>query len=442
MINKKYFLQLIIIMLAVFAQNIFSQELTLKQSIELGLKNSKDLIISKSKVVGAEEKINEFGSQMLPQLKLNASYTKLSDVIPFQIATPFFPISIKIADPVLNNYQIKLSLQQPLFTGFRLSSLKNTAEYNFEVANLEYESSINDYAIKIQEAFWNFYNAKQIVELTSEQLTSLNNNVTDTKNFLDNGLVSLNDLLKLQVQQSNTELKLIEAKNNLDLARMNFNRVIGVSINSDTKIITQEFGSDFINYNPGEILAEAKSNRNELKALEKKVSAADESITSANSTWFPNIYLFGDIYYANPNQRIFPQRNQFDDTWDVGVSLNWDLWDWGLTSSKSSQAEQLKIQAETSLAQLNEAIEIEVYQTYFNYNKSKDKIIVSRKAVEQAEENYRITKEKYDVQLATSSELVDAQTYLLSAKTNLSQSLSEYELLKVKLDRSIGRRIY
>ncbi len=442
MINKKYFLQLIIIMLAVFVRNIFSQELTLNQSIELGLKNSKDLIISKSKVVVVEEKINEFSSQMLPQLKFNAFYTRLSDVIPFQITTPFSPIPIKIADPVLNNYQLKLSLQQPLFTGFRLSSLKNAAEYNFESINFEYESSTNDYALKIQEAFWNFYNARQIVELTSEQLTSLNNNVADTKNFLDNGLVSLNDLLKLQVQQSNTELKLIEAKNNLDLARMNFNRVIGVSLNSNTKIITKEFDSDFINYNPDEILAEAKSNRNEVKALEKKVSATDESITSANSTWFPNIYLFGDFYYANPNQRIFPQRNQFDDTWDVGVSLNWDLWDWGLTSSKSLQAEQLKIQTETSLAQLNEAIEIEVYQAYLNYNKSKDKIIVSKKAVEQAEENYRITKEKYDVQLATSSELVDAQTYLLSAKTNLTQSLVEYELLKVKLDRSVGRRIY
>lgn len=442
MINKKYFLQLIIVMLAVFAQNIFSQELTLKQSIELGLKNSKDLIISKSKVIGAQEKINEFGSQMLPQLKFNASYTRLSDVIPFQITTPFSPIPIKIADPVLNNYQLKLSLQQPLFTGFRLSSLKNTAAYNFEAANFEYESNVNDYALKIQEAFWNFYNAKQIVELTSEQLTSLNNNVIDTKNFLDNGLVSLNDLLKLQVQQSNTELKLIEAKNNLDLARMNFNRVIGVSLNSNTKIIAEEFGSDFINYNPDEILVEAKSNRNELKALEKKVSATDESITSANSTWFPSIYLFGDFYYANPNQRIFPQRNQFDDTWDVGVSLNWDLWDWGLTSSKSSQAEQLKIQTETSLAQLNEAIEIEIYQAYLNYNKSKDKIAVSKKAVDQAEENYRIIKEKYDVQLATSSELVDAQTYLLSAKTNLTQSLVEYELLKVKLYKSVGRRIY
>lgn len=440
--NKKYFIQLLVVMFAVFAQNIFSQKLTLQQSIELGLKNSKDLIISKSRVVGAKEKINEFGSQMLPQLKFNASYARLSDVIPFQITTPFSPTPIKIADPVLNNYQLKLSLQQPLFTGFRLSSLKNAAEYNFEAVNFEYKSSINDYALKIQEAFWNFYNAEQIVELTSEQLTSLNNNVADTKNFLDNGLVSLNDLLKLQVQQSNTELKLIEAKNNLDLARMNFNRVIGVSLNSDIKIITEEFGSDLINYNPDEILAEAKSNRNELKALEKKVAAIDEGITSANSTWFPNVYLFSDFYYANPNQRIFPQRNQFDDTWDVGVSLNWDLWDWGLTSSKSTQAEQLKIQTETSLAQLTEAIEIEVYQAYLNYNKSKDKITVSKKAVEQAEENYRITKEKYDVQLSTSSELVDAQTYLLAAKTNLTQALVEYELSKVKLYKSVGRRIY
>ena len=439
---KNYFIQLVLILFALSFFNVAAQEFTLKESINLGLKNSKDLLIARSKVVGAEEKINEFGSQMLPQLKFNASYARLSDVVPFQIITPFTTTPIKIADPVLNNYQLKLSLQQPLFTGFRLSSLKSAAENNFEAANFEYESSINDYALKIQEAFWNFYNAQRITELVGKQLTSLNNNVADTKNFLDNGLVSLNDLLKLQVQQSNTELKLIEAKNSLDLARMNFNRVIGIALSSDTKIITPDIDSELISYNPGEIITEAKANRNELKALNKKVAATDEGITSATSTWFPNIYLFGDIYYANPNQRIQPAMDQFDDTWNVGLSLNWDLWDWGLTSSKSTQAEQLKIQTEASLAQLIEAIEIEVYQAYLNYNKSKDIIIVSQKAVEQAEENYRITKEKYDVQLATSSELVDANVYLLQAQTTLTNSLVDFELAKVKLEKAIGRRIY
>ena len=440
--TKKNKIKIILVLLLFLSGNSFTQVLTLKESIELGLKNSKELKIAQSKVNSADAHVTEMGSQMLPQLKFDASYTRLSEITPFQISVPFYPTPVVISQPVLNNYQFKLSLQQPLFTGFRLSSLKSAARYNYEATNYEYESSINEYAYKIQEAFFNLYNAQKINELVNEQLLSINQNVEDTKNFLDNGLVSINDLLKLEVQQSNIELKLIEAKNNLNIARMNFNRVIGVKLNSNTEITLDNLTAGLSSYSPDEIITEAKSNRNELKALEQKVAMTDEGITSAKSTWFPNIYLFSDFYYAHPNQRIQPNKARFDDTWDVGVALNWSLWDWGNTSSKSTQAEELKIQTETSLSQLQEAVEIEVYQAYLNYIKSDEKITVSKKAVDQAQENYRITKEKYDVQLATSSELVDAQVYLLQAQTTLTNSLVEFQLAKAKLDKAIGRKIY
>lgn len=440
--TKRIKIKIILVLLLFLSGNSFTQVLTLKESIELGLKNSKELKIAQSKVNSADAHVTEIGSQILPQLKFDASYTRLSDITPFQITVPFYLTPVVISQPVLNNYQFKLSLQQPLFTGFRLSSLKSAARYNYEATNYEYESSINEYAYKIQEAFFNLYNAQKINELVNEQLLSINQNVEDTKNFLDNGLVSINDLLKLEVQQSNIELKLIEAKNNLDIAQMNFNRVIGVKLNSNTEITLDDLNAGLSSYSPDEIITEAKSNRNELKALEQKVAMTDEGITSSKSTWFPNIYLFSDFYYAHPNQRIQPSKEQFDDTWDVGVALNWSLWDWGNTSSKSAQAEELKIQTETSLSQLQEAVEIEVYQAYLNYLKSDEKITVSKKAVDQAQENYRITKEKYDVQLATSSELVDAHVYLLQAKTTLTNSLVEFQLAKAKLDKAIGRKIY
>lgn len=438
---KIFFIPFIIFLIAL-NHNVNAQELTLQQSIQLGLRNSKELSISKSKLVFAEEKISEIHSQMLPQLKLSAAYTRFSDIPPFQISVPFLQNPITISEPVLNSYQLKLSLQQPLFTGLRLSSSKSAAEYNYEAANFEYDANTNEYAYKIQEAFWNFYNAQKVVEFVTEQLQSLNNNVSDTKNFLENGLVSLNDLLKLQVQQSNTELKLLEAKNLLQIAKLNFNRVVGLPLNTETKIVTESLSEEVLTFNADSVLREAKLNRNELKSLDRKILASDENITAANSTWFPNVFLFGNFYYSNPNQRIFPQKNQFDDSWDVGIALNWDIWDWGLTSSKSSQAQQLKIQTEVAKSQLDEAIEIEAYQAYLNYIKSNDKIKVSEKAVEQAKENYRITREKYDVQLATSSELIDANVYLLQAQTNFVNAQVELKLAKSKLEKAMGRKIY
>ncbi len=434
---------LIIILLIVVINSFLSaQQFTLKESLEIGLKNSKDLKISKSKIISSDAKITEVGSQMLPKLNFSASYTRFSDVPPFEIVTPLTPNPIKLYDVILNNYNFKLSLQQPLFTGFRLSSLKNAAEYNYKATEAEYDKDVNEAAFNIQNAFWNYYKAEQIKRLIIENLQQTALHLETTKNFMKSGLVTRNDLLKLEVQYSNTELMKIEAENNTELGRAAFNKAIGIGLNSPTTLETKTITPSQYDYNLDEIINEAKENRNELKSLEYKIQGREESIDAAESGWFPSLFLFGNFYYSRPNSRILPPEDKFNDTWDAGVTLSWDLWNWGYTSSQTTQAEENKFQAEVSLSKLKDAVEIEVYKSYLDYKKSLDKIKVIQKSVDQAEENYRITKEKYNSQLATSTDLIDAEVSVLQAKTNLTNALVDYEISRLSLDKAIGRKIY
>ncbi len=436
---KRIFIILLFAATIISAQN---KTLTLEESIRIGIQNSKELIISKSKTRFAAAKISETTSQMLPQLKFSASYARLSDVPPFEVVVPFAPMPIKIQDVILDNYNLKLSLQQPLFTGFRLGSLKSAAEYNYNASELEFDAATNDYAVQINEAFWNFYNSEKVVGLIKEQLVSAEKHLADTKNFLDNGLATMNDVLKLEVQNSNIELKLIEAENNRDLSRINFNRIIGFDLNAETQISVDSINPAPENFDVQNLIVEAKNNRKEIKSLESKVLASDESISAANAGWFPSIYLFGNLYYNKPNQRIMPAKDEFKDTWDVGVSLNWDLWNWGYTSAQFTQATELKLQAETLLARLKDVIETEVIKEFLNYNKALKKVEVANKSVEQASENYRLTVDKYDQQLASSSDLIDAQAYLLEAETNLTSALVSFQISKAKLNNAVGRKVY
>ena len=191
-----------------------------------------------------------------------------------------------------------------------------------------------------------------------------------------------------------------------------------------------------------ELLNEALQTREELKSLDYRIKAGKESVTAAQADWFPSIYLFGDYYYNRPNQRIMPLEDKFNDTWDVGVALNWELWNWGGTSAKTTQAEQQVIKAETSLKILKEGIELEVYKDYLSVLGEFEKVNVSKKSLEQAEENFRITENKYNQQLATSTDLIDAETALLNSKTNLTNALVDLKLAKTKLEKSVGRKIY
>lgn len=436
---RKIFVIVLITAASISAQ---TQKLTLKESLEIGMKNNKDLKISQSKLIGASAHVTAANSQLLPQIGLSASYMRLSNIPPFEVNLPISPKPIQISPVILDNYSVKLSLQQPLFTGFKLWSLKSAAESNYDAASEDYQKDLNETAFKIQNAFWNYYKAQEYDKLLVENLSQIKQHLDDTKNFAQNGLATKNDLLKLEVQYSSVELQKIEADNQLDIARMVFNQTINLPLNSQTEIDAGNFSTETFNDKPDDLLREARNERSELKSLTYRVSASEESLRAARSAWFPSIFLVGDYYYSKPNQRYLPAVNEFKDTWDLGVTLSWSVWNWGYTSSQTTIAEQNKIQAETSLSQLKDAVEIEVQQNYLTYKRSFDKVNVAKLGVEQAEENYRIVQEKYNSQLASSTDLIDAEAALLQAKTNYNNSLVDYEISQARLDKSVGRKIY
>lgn len=423
---------------------LFSQEniLTLHQSIHLGLENNNLIKISAAKVNESEARVNEINSFFFPKISLSATYARLSDVPPFEINTPVFPAPIKIQDAVLNTYNLKASLQQPLFTGFKLSSSKKAASFN-NLAITEFHSAeINNTALNIATAFWNVYRAEKILDLARKSVERTRILLRDTKNFLDNGLVTKSDYLKIEVLYSNSRLLEIDSQNKFNLAVAAFNKEIGLDLNAATKISADEPVVDFMDMNLEELLKEGISNRKEIKSYSYRLEATNENITAANSGWYPNVVLFGNYYYSNPNQRIMPAREKFYDTWDLGVTLNWEIFDWGETASKSEQAEQQKIQSETALQEIINNIHLEIYSAYLTLQKELDKVKLNQLVLEQARENLSITKEQYSVQLALSSDLIDAETSYLSAETQLTSAKIDYELAKARLYKALGRNLY
>lgn len=436
--------KIIIILFLTFTTNAFGQikSYTLDESIQIGLAKSKNVEIYNSRLALSKANVQEISSKRYPKIILNATYMRFSDIPAFEIEVPFFPTPIKIQDPILDTYSLKLSLQQPLFTGFKLSSLHSAAEYTSKSSEVDYKEATNNEAQKIINAFWNIYKLKNKRKFIEERLSSLNSHLNDVKNFLENGLATRNDLLKIEVQYSTLNLKKIEVENALNLAKGFFNQLLGNPIHEIFTIEVDEIKIDKSKKDYSNLVAQAKGNRLELKSMDYKLKSAEEKTKASSSGWYPSVYLISDFYYSRPNQRIFPQRDQFDDSWDIGLSLNWDVWNWGYNSSQSQKAESnLKILI-TNQEKLIDAIEMDVYNAYLNYNTAIEKIKVSKASLLQAKENYRITNDKFSNQLVTTTELLDAEADLLEAKINLLNSKVDYQLSNVKLQKAIGNKLY
>jgi len=165
-------------MLFLFAGSLFAQErvLTLQESLEIGLQNSKDLKISQSSINYSDAKLSEINSQFLPQFKLFGNYTRLSDNIPaFEFTSPFFPNAIRVSEPLYNNYTFKLGFTQPLFTGFKLLSSRSAAKYNLQASESDYSKERNEVAFNIYNAYWNYYKAEEVKNVIAQTLQQIEN---------------------------------------------------------------------------------------------------------------------------------------------------------------------------------------------------------------------------------------------------------------------------
>jgi outer membrane protein TolC len=441
MSNHKLKLVLIFTFVLIMSAQTFAQEklsLTIEQAIETGLQNSKSLHASLMKVKSAEAKVKEINAMRLPSLKLSAGYRRLSEVDPFTVTVPGMG-SFSISPAIFNNYSAQLTLFQPVFTGFRLAGSSEMTEQLSNATNEEYNKDKIDLIFNIKNSYWGLFKANQFKKVMDEIVDQIKAHVADAKNLEKAGMMTTNDILKLEVQLSNTMYQQVDAENAVKLATVALCNTLGISL--DTKIdITSSVNMTSAQFdNLNKLVSDAVSKRAEIKAADSRVKASEAGVTIAKSSWYPQISIMGNYYYSRPNQRIMPTRDQFDATWDVGVNLSMNVWDWLTTKHQTDQAETQLSQAVDAMGMIKDGITLEVTQNYLSFSQAKRKINISELTVKQAEENMRITSDKFKNGLALSSDVVDAETSLLTAKVNHTNSIVDYELAKAKLDKSIGK---
>ncbi|HTY01174.1 MAG TPA: TolC family protein, partial [Bacteroidota bacterium] len=244
--------------------------------------------------------------------------------------------------------------------------------------------------------------------------------------------------LKIEVQLSNTKLLQIDANNAVRVAQVNLNNLLGLPLPTQTEITTE------IRHDPrtfggwSSLVDTAVGQRADLQAMELRVKAGEASVSAARGAWWPQISVFGDYLSARPNPRVIPAQDIYKDTWDFGIQVSLDVWNWGIAAHQTAQAEAQLAQAKDAQGSLRDAVALEVTQNYLALQQAKEKIGVARQTIDQAEENSRITSDKFKEGLALTTDVLDADVALLQAKTNYTQSLVDYELAEGRLEKSLG----
>jgi len=422
--------------------------LSLDEAIAAGLEASPALHASRAKVDASSARAREVAAMRLPALKLGAGYTRLSEIPPFEVTLPIFPQPIVVSQNYFNNWTLRLTAQQPLFTGFRLQANTESARMLEASAGWDLTKDRSEFVFAVKNAYWGLARAREIEAVVDDTIVQVQEHLKDVRAFFDQGLLTKNEVLRAELQLSQTELLRIDARNASEMARTSLNTLIGLPVEADVELTSSaESAASQVPADVGPVedaaarslLGTALAGRPELKASEFRIKASEAGLKAARSGWYPQVALAGNYYYLRPNPRLLPAVDRFKATWDVGVSVSFDLWNWGQTKSQTEQAKAQLSQARDARKLLEDQAVLDVTQSRLALVQARDKIGVAAQAVGQAEENLRMVREQFREGVALNSDVLDAEVFLLQARTSRTQAAMDLALAQARLEKALGK---
>ncbi|MBE7486348.1 MAG: TolC family protein [Polyangiaceae bacterium] len=417
-------------------------------------------------------RLNETTAQFFPRLTGKASYTRLSKVEsglggalvgaqnpgPLGVGPcPGNPAAQCVLDsggvpvgaasfsfPSLQNmYALSASLTVPISDYvLRLSNASAGASANRRAAELAVKAEKLKVRSDAQALYYDWLRAKARVAVAEKSLERTRARVKDAKPAYQLGVITKADLMRLEALAVSTEQVALEAKTFRDLAERQMAILMG-----DKKTKTFQVGED-VNAPrrpiPGELddlTDEALSKRLELRALTEASRATRLAAKALKVGAYPRLDAFGDVTYANPNQRFFPQEEKWKATWSAGLVATWNVTDVFIVGSQSSQLDATARSLESQRNALSDGIRQEVAAHYLSRQKSEGALTSARRGVAASEEAYRVAVDLYRVGKATTTEVIEAETDLLAARLSEINARIELRIADVRLRHAVGRDV-
>ncbi|MGE4542027.1 MAG: TolC family protein [Bacteroidales bacterium] len=467
-------------------------KLSLEDCGRLALENNEKLKIAQERLVAATSMRKSAFTQYLPNFSANASYLrtnrqfnllgedKFLPVIPFNaidaqngglnqqafsdpaIASGFLvfdaqgqPVFDEAGNPVFkqyvylpkeegelgskNVYVAQIGLVQPLFTGFKIRETNRIAAYTEQLAIQKklYESS--ELLHKVEESFWQIIALEEKQKLAQAYLDLLENLSVDLRNLYQEGFVTHNDLLKVDVKKNEASLALFKVNQGLKLSKMALAQLIGIDLEENIVLVpVQE--DDFSLITQDQLYALARENRTELQMLEQQINISRSGVKIMKSRYLPDLAASVNYVVSNPNL-YNGYEEQFSGDIIAGVALHIPLFHWGDKNHTLKAARHGQRIAELELKQATEWIQLEVAQAFFAWQESLERIKMTESGCAQAEENLRLNQDNYNEGLVTTTDLLEAQAMWQKASADHIEAKTAQWICQSQLKKVGGKLV-
>ncbi|MBD2059153.1 TolC family protein [Oculatella sp. FACHB-28] len=411
--------------------------ITLEQAIALAQRHNLDLQTAQLELERTEAELREAQAANLPRLTAGADLTlqqsQSSSGLPEELEAALGIESGNNSSTaaVLGG---SVELNYDIFTSGRRSAQISAGERRVRLQQLQVEVTSEATVLDVVNDYYDLQEADEQVRIARASLAETESSLRDATALEQAGIGTRFEQLQAQVDVANAQQDLVEALSQQEVSRRQLRQRLGIaeSVNVAAADPVRVAGDWLPNLEESIVLA--YQNRAELEQQLVQREISQQQRRAALSELGPQVSAFASYGV----QDTLNQEGGLDDTYQLGLRMNMNLFDGGATRARAAQEEANVAIAETQFANVRNQVRLEVEQAYFTLQSSFENTRTATQAVDFATEALRLARLRYRAGVGTQTEVLQAQSDLTQAEVNLLQAILGYNRSLASLQRAVG----
>jgi len=327
-----------------------------------------------------------------------------------------------------SDWVAKVNVTQPVFKGFNLLATWQKAQLTEDSTMASLTNVELTLVESVQTTFLSLLKARMDVKSAEDSVARLESQLKVISAFYDVGLRPKAEVLDAEVDLATSKQGLLTARNNVFTQEAQLNTLLNIPIEMDVEYVGKlqyvPFGLSL-----KECLTRAYDHRPDLLIGEKSVKIAKKDVTISESSFYPSVDATWDYVSRGDDAGLNgggDYTHEGSEYWTAGVTASMSIFEWGSDYYDSKQFDQTVKQLEADLENTRLNAGFEVKRSLLSIQEAADRITVAKKSVTAAEEAYRMAVARYQAQVGTNTDVLNAQERLTASEAQLSQALADY----------------
>ena len=407
--------------------------LSIGQLFDRGMEQNLQLAADRLKEQIADDRARTARASRLPEINigLNGGFVGQPVVFEHGLSDPTCPDSPDWSQ----NYAVNVS--QPLYHGGRIRYAIRQADIEKEIAVLQTATDRADIKLSLLRQYLTLFSLyKQHVVLT-RNINESERRLKDIRQMKEEGLITNNDVLRSEMQLTNNRLSLLETENNIRLTSQQLDILLGLDesllLRPDTTLLDEVLRLDeYENY-----ISQAYSNDPAMSLRMRQTDLARNNIQAVKAERMPQLSLYAANTLARPVSRTL--ADMYNNAWNIGLSFSYPLSALYRSKHRIREARRQVDVYRNAEEQHRQQIRMTVRNAYLKHSEALARVDALKLSVKQAEENFRIMRNRYLNQLAILTDLLDADNLRLDAELQLTTARAQVVYTYYELQRATGK---